>query len=96
MKALTGLLISFILLYSVCPVCLAGKVETVPDRVPDTAEEAEQVSAGRVITDVPGDEPGMTPRHKRIMRDLNREYQAGGLTKTEYIQRKRELKALEK
>ena len=36
-----------------------------------------------------------TNRYKRIMRDLNREYQEGSLTKTEYIQRKREIDNLD-
>jgi len=36
-----------------------------------------------------------TVRFKRMMRDLEREYQEGSLTRTEYIQRKREIKALE-
>lgn len=30
-------------------------------------------------------------RYKSVMRDLDREYEAGGLTKTEYIQRKRAI-----
>ena len=34
-------------------------------------------------------------RYEAAMRDLDREYQAGGLTKTEYIQRKREIDNLE-
>ena len=34
------------------------------------------------------------PQYKRIQRDLKREYQAGGLTRTEYIQRLRELEDL--
>ncbi|MFQ5952042.1 MAG: hypothetical protein ACE5JK_01375 [Candidatus Omnitrophota bacterium] len=34
-------------------------------------------------------------RYMRMMRDLDREYQEGSLTRTEYIQRKREIKTLE-
>lgn len=40
--------------------------------------------------------PGKSTRDKRILRDLDDEYQRGGLTKTEYIQRRRELDNLEK
>ena len=36
------------------------------------------------------------PRYNRIRRGIAREYHAGGLTRTEYIQRKRELDALYK
>ena len=32
-----------------------------------------------------------TPRYDRIQRDLHRQYEEGALTKTEYIQRQREL-----
>lgn len=38
---------------------------------------------------------GKSVRYEAAMRDLDREYQAGGLTKTEYIQRKREIDNLE-
>lgn len=51
--------------------------------------------AGCAVT---GDEPGEDHRNWKAytmtMRDLDREYQSGALTKTEYIQRKRELDAL--
>ena len=40
--------------------------------------------------------PGKSLRYKRILRDLDDEYQRGGLTKTEYIQRRRELDDLER
>jgi len=41
-------------------------------------------------------EPRGSLQYHREMRDLNREYEAGGLTKTEYVQRKREIEALYK
>jgi hypothetical protein len=39
---------------------------------------------------------GRDVRTKRMRRDLDKEYSEGSLTKTEYIQRLRELKALNK
>ncbi|MGB2662223.1 MAG: hypothetical protein WBD04_07560 [Candidatus Omnitrophota bacterium] len=33
-------------------------------------------------------------RYRRLMRDLDREYREGSLTRTEYIQRKREVNSL--
>ncbi|MFC1570904.1 hypothetical protein ACFL4E_03910 [Candidatus Omnitrophota bacterium] len=38
---------------------------------------------------------GKSARYQRVMRDLDREYEAGGLTKTEYIQRKRAIDELD-
>ena len=35
-----------------------------------------------------------SPKYRRIMRDLDRQYREGSLTRTEYIQRKREIKDL--
>lgn len=42
-----------------------------------------------------GSREGKDARYERIMRDLEREYQAGDLTETEYIQRKREIENLD-
>ena len=42
-----------------------------------------------------GEPQAKSARYEAAMRDLDREYQAGGLTKTEYIQRKREIDNLE-
>ena len=39
---------------------------------------------------------GKEPRYHRLMRNLDEEYQQGGLTKTEYIQRKRLIEAEER
>lgn len=33
-------------------------------------------------------------RYRRMMRDLEREYQQGSLTRIEYIQRKRQIKSM--
>ena len=74
----------------------AAEVDTVPDKIPSEAQDAEEaLSSTGEIRPVPGVEPDMSPRDKRILRDLDREYEAGGLTRTEYIQRRRELKALD-
>ena len=75
---------------------LAAEVDTVPEKIPSEAQDAEEaLSSDGEMRPVPGVEPNLSPRDKRILRDLDREYEAGGLTRTEYIQRKRELKALE-
>ena len=81
-----------------CPagILAAAEVETVPESIPEKAEDAkEALGSDGEVRFVPGVEPNLSPRDKRIMRDLDREYEAGGLSRTEYIQRKRELKALE-
>ena len=64
------------------------------------AEEYETATGEQEETDL-GISPeedmtgtGVDKRYVGEMRDLNDEYQAGGLTYTEYIQRKREIEDL--
>ncbi|MFH1395213.1 MAG: hypothetical protein ABIH09_03565 [Candidatus Omnitrophota bacterium] len=42
----------------------------------------------------PGEKIKQTPRYKARLRDLQRAYEAGEFTRTEYIQRRRELDAI--
>jgi len=42
----------------------------------------------------PGEKIKQTPRYKARLRDLQRAYETGEFTKTEYIQRRRELAAI--
>ncbi len=79
------------------PAIFAAVVRTVPDSVADTSDKADQ--AGRssdAVEYVPGAEPDRGPRDQRIQRELGKEYEEGGLTRTEYIQREREFDNLEK
>ena len=76
-------------------VCVFGVASTA--RAERCLSEAEMSES----SDVP-DDPARegvpqetTARYKRIMRDLNREYQQGSLTKTEYIHRKKEIDNLD-
>ncbi|GEM_PF-2303947 len=55
----------------------------------DKAEPGERIGSEADPPPEPLAGSGPRPRHDRLMRDLDREYQRGGLTKTEYIQRKR-------
>ena len=51
-------------------------------------------AAGCAVTDeTPGTDRRNWKAYTMTMRALDREYQSGALTKTEYIQRKRELNA---
>ncbi|MBD3426911.1 MAG: hypothetical protein GF409_06740 [Candidatus Omnitrophica bacterium] len=77
--------------------CASGAVSgDVPERIPVEAK-AEQEDVDRRAGEVaPDKERRASPRDRRIRRDLEREYRAGGLTKTEYIQRLRELGEIEK
>ncbi|MBU0683348.1 MAG: hypothetical protein ABIH85_04730 [Candidatus Omnitrophota bacterium] len=42
----------------------------------------------------PGEKIKQTPRYKARLRDLERAYEAGEFTRTEYVQRRRELDAI--
>ena len=52
-------------------------------------------ASGCFYTGAKADEP-KNVRNRRMRRDLEKEYSEGSLTRTEYIQRRREIKALEK
>jgi hypothetical protein len=41
-----------------------------------------------------GQEVHHSVRYRRLMRDIEKEYQQGSLTRTEYIQRKRQIKSM--
>ena len=41
-----------------------------------------------------GQEVHHSVRYRRLMRDLDKEYQQGSLTRTEYIRRKRQIKSM--
>lgn len=77
---------------------LAAVMAILPGRV--QAEEYETATGEQEETDLgirPEEDmtgPGVNKRYVWEMRDLNDEYQAGGLTYTEYIQRKREIEDL--
>jgi hypothetical protein len=72
-------------------------VRTVPDSVAETSDKAEGAEeSSDVVEYVPGARPNISPRDKRIQRELDKEYEEGSLTRTEYIQREREFNNFKK
>jgi hypothetical protein len=79
------------------PGTFAAMVRTVPDSVAETSDKAEETGGSSdVVEYVPGAKPNSSPRDKRIQRELDKEYEEGSLTRTEYIQREREFNNFKK
>ncbi len=91
LRALVTLAVLAVLIFGLVPAGICG------ERGEKTSVEEEFATAAEARA---GNEPGYTDKSKSVryrqeMRNLDRLYQEGGLTRTEYIQQKREIGNIE-